>query len=163
MKSASETVEGESDGGDGGGGGDIIDLRPDIGPGSAPDLTDTDTDTDDELFSDAQEETNSSVIFKRRKLSNSRVYRRERASTNNNDEEEEAEAGHSGAGSGQMEAQSPDEDEDIPELENTVELDETSSHSGGLSSPDTEEGETTDVDVATLARDICSKTPRPPR
>ena len=78
----------------------------------------------------------------------------------------EAEACHSGAGAGQIESQSPDEDEDIPELENTVELEETSSHSGGLSSPDTEEeeeGETTDVDIVSLARDICAKTPRPPR
>ena len=161
MKSASETVEGESDGG-----GDITSLRhhtfPDCGP--PPVLTDTDTDTDDDPFSDAQEETNSSVIFKRRKLSNSRVYRRERGGSGNNNEEE-GEAGHSGAGGGQMEALSADEDEyeGIPDLiEDTV--DATSSHSGGLTSPDTEEEEeTTDVDVASLARGICSKTPRPPR
>ena len=147
MKSASETVEGESEG-------DIIDLRPD----TAPDLTDT--DTDEEAFSDAREETNSSVIFKRRKLSNSRVYRR---GSNNNEEEEEP--GHSGAGSSRGTARTPeDEDENIPELENTIELDEDSSHSGGLTSPDSEEeGETTDVDVASLARNICSKIPSPPR
>ena len=158
MKSASETVEGQSE--EGGDSGDIIDLRPD----TAPDLTDT--DTDEESFSDAQEEADSSVIFKRRKLSNSRVYRR--GSNNNQEEEEEgeeAEPSHSGAAGGgsgvRAQEAADDEDEDIPELEDTVlDLDADSSHSGGLTSPESEEG---DVDIASLARDICSKTPSPPR
>lgn len=141
MKSASESVEVE-DGSD-----DTIDLRaPDVPPA----LTDSDTE---EQFSDALEvedlQSEGSAVFKRRKLSNSRVYR----SSNNNQDEEDGEAGVSGVAQVVPEPSS-DGDNEIPELESTLELEDSS---------DEEEGETEDVDITALARDICSKTPSPPR
>ena len=113
----------------------------------------TDTDTDDQLsdgLSD-QDQSSTAVIFKRRKLSNSRVYRR---SSNNNQEEEEPGA----SGVSQMpELAEPSDEESIPELESTAELDESSSDS------EVDAGEAVDVDISALAREICSKTPALPR
>ena len=138
MASASETVES-----------DVNDLRRDHDqPDQPPQLTDSDTEDE---FSDALEDN--SVIFKRRKLSNSRVYRR---SNNNQDEDG---AGSSGGTQPVAEPQEEDdEDDEIPELESTNEQEDSSSDSD----EDGDEGRT-DNDISALARDICSKTPSAPR